>query len=342
MRLLIKLSCLITIVFCAFILGGCGSEEPPESQTTVTKKINLKPPVTPNGSKEPPESQTTVTKKINIKPPTTPKPITSKAEPSKAMPDTAKKTPELASKDKETVPPVAVDKSEPSEASEGLSESDKLLIAKNEVTKPVRSTKAVPTKEETPEKSISPSVSAKQPDSSKASTEPKDNSNVNLAPELDDSQEDDSALSESNPEASPSLKTQTQDSELELAPEKTTSSYDPKGRYDPFVPFIKKAQPTQGPAPKEQRHRGPLEKFDVDQLQLVGIIRAPSGNLALVQLADGKGYIIQKGTPIGINEGHVAEILAGQVVVEEHGVDSHNDPITKERLMKIKKPIGEL
>jgi type IV pilus assembly protein PilP len=301
MRLLIKLSRLITIVFYIFIWGGCGSEEPPEPQKTTTKKINVKPPATSKenvaqDSGAPPVPEKTVTKKINVKPPT-------------------------ASKEN-----------------------------------PVQDSGAPPVPSQKPSKPVT--SDAKIGVAKKDKTKPKDNSIEKIAPEKDTSElpkEDDIALLDSKPEEPSSLITDNQDSGIEthdpdiesdveksLEPETTTSSYDPKGRIDPFVPFIKKTAPKKGPAPQIQRHRGPLEKVDIDQLQLVGIIRAPSGNLALVQLADGKGYIIQKRTPIGDKEGHVVEIFADKVKVEEEGVDSHNEPITKERWMKIKKPIGEL
>jgi len=357
MHLLLKLSSLLTIIFYIFIWGGCGSEEPSESRKTVTKKISVKPPITPKKN----VAQDSST--LPAPSPKLPNQVISKTEQSKTMPDAAKKTDRKKvplPPDNKAVTPTIVAESKPSEASEDSSKSEKPLIAKKEQTKPALPTKTVPNIEETTKESL-PSVTAKPPDSTKASTKPKDVSVEKVAPKTDAAQppqEDDSALSDSKPDASPSLITETQDSETEahapdiknikshveesLAPEKITSSYDPKGRIDPFIPFIKKAVPTKGPAPEKQRHRGPLEKVDIDQLQLVGIIRAPSGNLALVQLADGKGYIIQTGTPIGIKEGHVAEILADRVVVEEKGVDSHNEPITKERLMKIKKPIGEL
>ncbi len=366
MHLLLKLSSLLTIVFYIFIWAGCGSEEPPESQKTVTKKISVKPPTTPK--KTVAQDSTT----LPAPSPKLPNQIISKTEQSKTIPDAAKKpdrkkAPKPPSEDKpkgmppppdKAVTPAVVDEPKPSKASEDSSKSEKPLLAKKEESKPALPIKTVPNTKETTKESISPTVSAKPPDFTKASTQPKDVSVVKIAPETDSTQppqEDDGTPSDSETDASPSLITENPESETEerapdvqspvevaLASGKTTSSYDPKGRIDPFVPFITVAKPTVVPDHGPVVESGPLEKADIDQLQLVGIIRAPSGNLALVQLADGKGYIIQTGTPIGIKKGHVAEILADKVVVEEKSVDSHNEPITVERLMKIKKPIGEL
>jgi len=354
MHLLIKLLSLITIAFYILVWGGCGNEEPPESQKTVTKKIIAKPP-TPSKKDVVQESGTPPVPSKKVPFPT----VVSKADQSEAMPDADKIV------DQKKVPPPSDNKSVPpnvgadSKPPEELKDTYKPLIAKNEAPKPVLPQNTDSTKEEMTAKS--PSGPADRPEPPKAPAKPKDTSIEKIAPETDTPQtpeKEDNAPSDLKPEASPSLSPETQDNqdemhapdikaitsqvEEQLGSDKITSSYDPKGGIDPFVPFIKKAEPTKGPAPPPDRHRGPLEKVDIDQLQLVGIIRAPSGNLALVQQASGKGYIIQKGTPIGIQDGHVAEILANQVVVKEKGVDSHNEPITIERLMKIKKKIGEL
>ena len=61
----------------------------------------------------------------------------------------------------------------------------------------------------------------------------------------------------------------------------------------------------------------PLQKADLSQLKLVGIIRASSRNRAMVEEASGRGYVIEKGTFIGINCGRVGRILKDRVIVDE-------------------------
>jgi hypothetical protein len=61
----------------------------------------------------------------------------------------------------------------------------------------------------------------------------------------------------------------------------------------------------------------PLQKVDLSQLKLSGIIRASSGHKAMVEEASGKGYVIEKGTFIGINCGRVAQILKDRIIVDE-------------------------
>ncbi len=137
---------------------------------------------------------------------------------------------------------------------------------------------------------------------------------------------------------------------------KTKTGYDPSGRVDPFEPLFKppqeeetppEEQPVEGGStadkPKREKRipRTPLEKMDLNQLKLVGVIRAESGNRALVQESSGKGYIISKGTYIGIHSGKVAEILKDRIIVEEEYEDIRGEITVRERELKIQKPPGE-
>jgi type IV pilus assembly protein PilP len=80
---------------------------------------------------------------------------------------------------------------------------------------------------------------------------------------------------------------------------------------------------------------------DLSQLKLVGIIRAQSGNRALVQEASGKGYIVTKGTYIGIRCGRVSEIEKDKVIVEEEDIDFSGEITTRTRELKLQRPPGE-
>ncbi len=139
--------------------------------------------------------------------------------------------------------------------------------------------------------------------------------------------------------------------------------YDPKGRLDPFVPLFKEEKgiskaeleakvkaaeeaKLKGKIPpkkvKEKRiPRTPLEKVDLSQLKLVGIIRSETGNRALVEEASGKGYIITKGTYIGIKSGRVTDILKDKVIIEEEEDDFSGETKTRRTEMKLQRPFGE-
>jgi type IV pilus assembly protein PilP len=123
-------------------------------------------------------------------------------------------------------------------------------------------------------------------------------------------------------------------------------SYDPKGKIDPFEPLFKEKVKPKAPAAKkaEKRQRvprTPLEKIDLSQLKLSAVIQAPSGNKALVEEASGKGYVVTKGTNIGINWGKVVEIQLDRIIVEEEVQDVLGNWKKQKRELKLPKPPGE-
>ena len=117
--------------------------------------------------------------------------------------------------------------------------------------------------------------------------------------------------------------------------------YNPEGKIDPFKPLFEE-KPKIAPVKKKKRiPRTPLEKVALSQLKLVGIIVAPSGNRALVQEASGKGYIIKKGTYIGLNAGKVAANNKDKVVIEEEVEDIIGKVTTRNKELVLPKPPGE-
>ena len=124
--------------------------------------------------------------------------------------------------------------------------------------------------------------------------------------------------------------------------------YNPIGKIDPFEPLVK-AEPVSASvsmAIKKKKSkiripRTPLERVDLSQLRLTGIIRASSGNKAMVEEASGKGYVVAKGTYIGIHAGRVIQILNDRVIVEEEVEDSLGNLTIQKRELKFQKPAGE-
>ena len=120
------------------------------------------------------------------------------------------------------------------------------------------------------------------------------------------------------------------------------ATYDPIGKTDPFEPLFKeKPVPVKKKERKKRIPRTPLERIDLSQLKLVAIILSPSGNMALVEEASGKGYVIKKGTYIGTNAGKVVQIKKEQVIVEEEFEDVFGKVNTRQRDIKLPKPPGE-
>jgi len=142
-------------------------------------------------------------------------------------------------------------------------------------------------------------------------------------------------------------------------PSVTLIAYNSEGKTDPFAPLFssEKVVPKEdekseegvaglGKVKKKKKKkripRTPLEKMDLGQLKLVAIIRAESGNKALVQDASGKGYVLNKGTYIGINQGFVTKIMADRVIVEEEDEDLYGKVTLREKELVLQKPRGEI
>ena len=127
---------------------------------------------------------------------------------------------------------------------------------------------------------------------------------------------------------------------------KNVYAYIPEGKIDPFAPLFREEKKQQAPNEKkiERRKRiprTPLEKIDLSQLTLTGVIRTPGGNKAMVEESSGKGYVIKTGTGIGVNWGKVVEIRKDVVIVEEELQDMFGNWTKQTREMKLPKPIGE-
>ena len=119
------------------------------------------------------------------------------------------------------------------------------------------------------------------------------------------------------------------------------SVYDPTGKIDPFEPLLRdKPVPVKKQRRKKRIPQTPLERIELSQLKLVAIIVATSGNRALVEETTGKGYVIKTGTYIGTNAGKVVKIKKNKVIVEEEFEDVFGKIKTRQRELKLPKPVG--
>jgi len=96
--------------------------------------------------------------------------------------------------------------------------------------------------------------------------------------------------------------------------------YNPEGLQDPFVPFVMPEEPPDAlPALERLRPLTPLERVELGQLRLVGTMQPPEQEImAMVEMPDGKGFMLHKGTRIGPNQGEVLEIHPDRVLVREY------------------------
>jgi type IV pilus assembly protein PilP len=111
--------------------------------------------------------------------------------------------------------------------------------------------------------------------------------------------------------------------------------YDPIGRRDPFRSFILDRLREDDAAIK-----GPLEEYDLSQLEVAGMVWRGDKRRALVIDPSGQGYVVEEGDKIGKNDGRVLEIGDSMMRVREEYVDFHGEKTTKEIDMRIRQSQG--
>jgi len=107
----------------------------------------------------------------------------------------------------------------------------------------------------------------------------------------------------------------------------STSLYDPSRHRDPF----------RGPnlvAP-EGVAQTPLERYQIGQLKLVGVIWETEVPRAMVEDSIGLGYIVTPGTAIGSSGGVVRRIEPRRVLIEERVADFYGEKQPREVVMEL-------
>jgi Tfp pilus assembly protein PilP len=89
------------------------------------------------------------------------------------------------------------------------------------------------------------------------------------------------------------------------------------GKRDPFRPFTLSTRTDSRP----RENLSPLERYDLGQLRLVGVVWHVKEPNAMVEDSVGLGYIVKVGTLIGANDGKVKAIKPNEIIIEETYVD---------------------
>lgn len=108
--------------------------------------------------------------------------------------------------------------------------------------------------------------------------------------------------------------------------------YDPRGRKDPFT------QPIPDRPVAEGAPHGPLlplQKFDLSQLRLVGIMWDVKRPRAMIQDPNKKIHTVGPYTKIGVKNGYVAVIREGELVIVETIEDGGGRLTTVAQIMKL-------
>ena len=112
-------------------------------------------------------------------------------------------------------------------------------------------------------------------------------------------------------------------------------NYDPTGRRDPFKPYGQ-SQTAQAPGVSEPvAPPEPLQLFEVNQLKLVGIIWEVKNPKAMIKDPVGKLHMIRKETKVGRNNGFVAAIREGEVVIVEPTIGENGMPSAITRVLNL-------
>jgi len=109
-------------------------------------------------------------------------------------------------------------------------------------------------------------------------------------------------------------------------------SYNANGRRDPFAPIIM-PETKKGIA----ADRPPLERYNITEFKLSGIVWGGFGYNAILEGPDGKGYFVHAGTVVGPNRGVVKKITPTSVVIEEKYKTYTGETERRETVVELRK-----
>lgn len=109
--------------------------------------------------------------------------------------------------------------------------------------------------------------------------------------------------------------------------------YDERGRRDPFAQPIDDRPAAQGPLHGPLL---PLQKYEVAQIRLIGIIWDVARPKAMIKDPDGKTHIVGTNTKIGPRNGYIAVIREGEIVVVET-IDREGRLLSNSQVVRIAK-----
>lgn len=109
-------------------------------------------------------------------------------------------------------------------------------------------------------------------------------------------------------------------------------SYRPVSRRDPFAPIIVKQEKK-----ASMGDRPPLERYNISEFKLSGIVWGGFGYNAMLEGPDGKGYFIRVGTILGPNRGVVKKITQNLIVIEEKFKNVMGETERKEITVQLRK-----
>lgn len=108
--------------------------------------------------------------------------------------------------------------------------------------------------------------------------------------------------------------------------------YSSGGRRDPFAPIMEKEDKA-----AKASERPPLERYNLFDFKLSGVVWGGFGYNAMLEGPDGKGYFVRVGTIIGPNKGVIKKITQTKMVVEEKFKNFSGEIERKEIVIELRK-----
>jgi type IV pilus assembly protein PilP len=106
--------------------------------------------------------------------------------------------------------------------------------------------------------------------------------------------------------------------------------YNPEGRRDPFKSIIVSSEKQ-----ALTENLPPLQRKELSELKVIGIVWGGFGYGAVIQTPDGKGYPVRRGTRMGLNNGVISRITNKEIVVQEKYLDIFNERKTRDVVMEL-------
>ncbi|MCB0393638.1 MAG: pilus assembly protein PilP [Bdellovibrionales bacterium] len=94
-------------------------------------------------------------------------------------------------------------------------------------------------------------------------------------------------------------------------------NYNPDGKRDPFQPYDEDASLSKVSVAPNNEPMLPLERFDLEEIKLVGIIWGSNRPKAMFMDPDKRTHIVNTNERVGRNRGYIAAIREGEVVIVE-------------------------
>jgi type IV pilus assembly protein PilP len=117
----------------------------------------------------------------------------------------------------------------------------------------------------------------------------------------------------------------------------TVYTYNAVGKRDPYRSYFAEVDEEAAQAAGTQSE---LQRFDIDQLKLVGVVVGTATPIAMVEDPTGLGHVVREGTLMGKHWGQVKHIRRGEIIIQEEFRDFTGRRVS--HLVPLKIPEEEL